>query len=218
MSVPRPAIRVQEGLVPLPELELEYGGRVRDGKIVYRLVGEPGAPVIAVLGGISADRVVAAQGGDAQRGWWEWMVGLGRPLDLRVHQVLTIDYLFGCGDSSGEAVEATLAGDGPVSVPLVTPTDQAHTLAAVTAAVGAEPLCGLIGASYGGAIALSFAVAHPERVQNTLVIGAADRSHPMATAVRVVERRIVQRAAAAGNAAAGVALARALAMTTYART
>ncbi|MDE2772986.1 MAG: alpha/beta fold hydrolase [Gemmatimonadota bacterium] len=215
-GVAHPVIRVREGLVSLSELELEHGGRVRDGKIAYRMVGEPGAPVIAVLGGISADRVVAAaQDGDIHRGWWEWIVGPGRPLDLREHQVLTIDYLFGRGDSSGEAVGATLARDGPVSVPLVTPTDQAHTLAAVTTAVGARPLCGLIGASYGGAVALSFAAAYPERVQNTLVIGAADRSHPMATAVRVVQRRIVQRAAAAGDAAAGVALARALAMTTY---
>lgn len=214
-SLTTPAIPVREGLAPLPELELEHGGRLRNGRVAYRLTGEPGAPVLAVLGGISADRVVAAQHGDTHRGWWEWMVGIGRPLDLRKYQVLTIDYLFGRGDSKAEAVEATLARDGPVPVPLVTPTDQAHALAAVTEAVEVEPLHGLIGASYGGAIALSFAVAYPERAQNILVIGAADRSHPMATAVRIVERRIVQRTAWAGDPGGGVALARALAMTTY---
>ena len=215
-STAQSAVRVEDGLVPLPsELRLEHGGRVLDGHIAYRLFGVPGAPVVAVLGGISADRVVAAQEGDVGRGWWEWMAGIGRPLDPRVHRVLAIDYLFGRGDSIGTTVDAAPPSDDAVPVPLVTPTDQAHTLAAVTEALGVEPLCGLIGASYGGAVALSFAAAYPERVLRTLVIGAADRSHPLATALRVVERRIVQRAVADGDEAGGVALARALAMTTY---
>jgi homoserine O-acetyltransferase len=208
-----PGVRVLDGVVPLTELRLEHGGRVRDGRIAYRLLGISGNPVIGVLGGISADRIVAAQEGDQGRGWWEWMAGLGRPLDLRTHQVLAIDYLFGRGDSIGTVDGAV--GSDPVPVPLLTPTDQAHTLAAVISALGLEPLCGLIGASYGGTVALSFAAAHPDKVLRTMVIAAADRSHPMATAVRVIQRRIVQRAVAVGNEAAGVALARSLAMTTY---
>lgn len=215
LSASHPGVRLQEGFVPLPEIRLEHGGRLVEGRMAYRLLGIPGNPVIGVLGGISADRVVVAQEGDPGRGWWEWMVGVGRPLDLRTHQVLAIDWLFGRGDSSGTTVDATPAGDDPVPVPLFTPLDQAAALAAVLDALGVAPLCGLIGASYGGTVALSFAVAHPEKTLRTLVIAAADRSHPMATAVRVIQRRIVQRAAAAGDPAAGVALARALAMTTY---
>src|SRR5690606_17270629 len=96
-TAPDPTLRVREGFVPLGDFHLEHGGRVEGGRIAYRLLGPPGAPVIGVLGGISADRVVAAQEGDAGRGWWEWMAGVGRPLDLRAHQVLAIDYLFGRG-------------------------------------------------------------------------------------------------------------------------
>ena len=214
-SAPYPALRVQEGFVPLGEFRLEHGGRVVDGRIAYRLVGMPDVPVIAVLGGISADRVVAVQEGDEGRGWWEWMVGIDRPLDLRVYQVLALDYLFGRGDSAGEPVDAFAPGHDPVPVPLVTPTDHAHTLAAVVDTLGLEPLCGLIGGSYGGLVGLSFAIVHPDKVLRTLVIGAADRSHPMATALRVIQRRIVQRAVAVGDDAAGVVLARSLAMTTY---
>ena len=171
--------------------------------------------MIAVLGGISADRVVTVQEQDPGRAWWEWMVGVGHALDTRVHQVLSIDYLFGRGESSGQAVDGDGATAAPQAVPLVTPMDQAHTLAAVTVALELDPLCGLIGASYGGAVALAFAAGYPEQVLRALVIGAADRSHPLATALRVVQRRIVQRAAAAGDEAGGVALARVLAMTTY---
>jgi homoserine O-acetyltransferase len=215
-SAPHPGVRVQDGIVPLPEFPLQHGGRVVDGRMAYRLLGIPGNPVIAVIGGISADRVVAAQEGDQGRGWWEWMVGVGSPLDLRRHQVLAIDYLFGRGDSRGSALDATpTASTDPVPVPLVTPIDQARTLAAVVEGLELAPLSGLIGASYGGTVALSFAALRPDLTLRTLVISAADKSHPMATAVRVVERRIVQRAVAVGNESAGVALARALAMTTY---
>ena len=212
----RDGVRVEDGLAPIPrDFRLDHGGRVVDGSVAYRLLGIPGNPVVAVLGGISADRVVAAQEGDPNPGWWEWMVGVGRPIDLLRHQVLSIDYLCGRGDSTGRVVEATPVASGPIPVPLVTPADQGRALELVTRVLEIEPLCGLVGASYGGSVALAFAAAHPERVLRALVIGAADRSHPLATALRVVQRRVVQRAVAHGDEAAGVALARALAMTTY---
>ena len=72
-----------------------------------------------------------------------------------------------------------------------------------------------MGASYGGAVALAFAAEHPERTRAALVIGAAHRSHPLATALRVVQRRIVQDAIARGDEREGLALSRVLAMTTY---
>ena len=211
-------MRVLEGFAPVPDgLLLEHGGRIVEGRIAYRLAGIPGAPVVCVLGGISADRIVAVQERDTGRGWWEWMVGTGRPLDTRVHQVLSIDYLFGPGESRGAVVKDTRApaASDAVTVPLVTPLDQAHTLAAVTDALELDPLCGLIGASYGGAVALAFAATYTEKLLRACVIGAADSSHPLATAWRVVQRRIVQRAVAVGDEAGGIALARVLAMTTY---
>lgn len=211
-----PGLRVEDGVAPIPrDFRLEHGGRVEDGAVAYRLIGIPGRPVVAVLGGISAHRRVTAQEGDAEKGWWEWAVGSDCPLDLRVHQVLSIDWLCGRGDSTGRVVEAGPASGDLLSIPLLTPTDQARTLDLVMRHLKLEPLCGLVGASYGGSVALAFAAERPDRVQRTLVIAAADRSHPLATALRVVQRRIVQRGIAAGDEAGGVALGRALAMTTY---
>ena len=54
-----------------------------------------------------------------------------------------------------------------------------------------------------------------ERVEQLVVISAADRAHPMATAWRSVQRRIVRFALAAAGPAEGLELARALAMATY---
>jgi homoserine O-acetyltransferase len=64
-------------------------------------------------------------------------------------------------------------------------------------------------------VGLAFAERYPDRVSHLLVIGAADRAHPMSTAWRSTQRRIVRFAAECGKASEGLELARSLAMTTY---
>ncbi len=62
---------------------------------------------------------------------------------------------------------------------------------------------------------LALGASHPERLKRLLVFCAAHRSHPMATGLRALQRRIVELAADAGRESEGLALARELAMTTY---
>ncbi len=62
---------------------------------------------------------------------------------------------------------------------------------------------------------LALGVLYPQRVERLLVLCAAHRSHPMAVGLRVLQRRIVALSADAGRKTEGLALARALAMTTY---
>jgi homoserine O-acetyltransferase/O-succinyltransferase len=64
-------------------------------------------------------------------------------------------------------------------------------------------------------VALAFGERYPDRVARLIVISAADRAHPMASAWRVVQRRIVKFAIESGQPAQGLELARALAMATY---
>ncbi len=64
-------------------------------------------------------------------------------------------------------------------------------------------------------VALAFGERYPDRVARLIVISAADRAHPMASAWRVVQRRIVKFALESGKPAQGLELARALAMATY---
>ena len=64
-------------------------------------------------------------------------------------------------------------------------------------------------------VALAFAEHWPDRVQDLIVISAADRSHPMATAWRSVQRATVRYALKKNDGAEGLRLARALAMATY---
>jgi cystathionine gamma-synthase len=160
------------------------------------LAGEPGLPVVAVLGGISAHAHVVSHSLDERAGWWEWLVGPGKGLDTNQFQVLSVDW-------------ATVTG-APTDT-----ADQAAVLAEAMGPLGIPKLYALIGASYGGMVALTFAERCPGLVERLAVLSAADRTHPMATARRVIQRRIIRLGEASGRHRDGVALARALAITTY---
>lgn len=181
---------------------LADGQPLRHPVLTVRLQGRPGAPVIAVCGGISADRRVADSSG--KTGWWRRIVHPGGAIDLTTFRVLSFEFLPG-----------TAEAESPAAARTVTTRDQARALALALDALDIPALHSFVGSSYGGMIALAFAAACPERVGRLSVLCAADRAHPAATALRGIQRRIVAFAAAQGAPAEGLALARQLAMTTY---
>ncbi len=93
--------------------------------------------------------------------------------------------------------------------------DQAEALRQVVLHLGIRALHAIVGASYGGMVALSFAANHASSVERIVVVSAADKSQVLSTAWRSVQRQIVREALARGEGAAGLKLARALAMATY---
>ena len=198
---------VHEELLTLGgEVPLHHGGSLSGVKIAWRLVGPAGAPVVAALGGISANRRVCGTG-EGPPGWWEQIVGEGRALDTAAFRVLGVDFLGGSGESTGP--------DPGSEFPSISTYDQAEMLLRLMHHLGIASLHAIAGGSYGGMVALAFAERYPDRVARLLVIGAADAPHPMATAWRSTQRGIVRFALEAGDASRGLQLARALAMTTY---
>ena len=182
------------------------GASDEGGRVAYASYGPEDAPTVMVLGGISAHRFVCGDE-DGTPGWWPGVVGLGAPLDPESYRVVGIDYIGGAGASSVPA-------NGP-GVPVVTTEDQADGVKAVLDHLGIDKLHAFIGASYGGMVGLALGARHPDRLARLLVFCAAHRSHPMATGLRALQRRIVELAADAGRESEGLALARQLAMTTY---
>lgn len=164
--------------------------------IEHEIVGPKDAPVVLAVGGISADRHVTT-------GWWARVAGERRAIDTIQHRVLGVDFLDGGRGADGRPERA------------VTTHDQADAIAAVLDERAIETLRAVVGASYGGMVALAFAERYPDRVERLVVIGAAHRAHPMTTARRVIQRRIVELGLDTGRALDALALARALAMTTY---
>ena len=181
---------------------LHYGDMLANPRVCYRLIGPPDAPVVAVLGGISAHRHVA--GSD---GWWRDVVGPGLGVDTTRYRVLGMDYVGGWGGSA--------TPDGKSPFPPISSFDQAQVLREVVAALGVKSLHAIVGASYGGMVGLCFAARHASLVERIVVVSAADRAQILSTAWRSVQRQIVREAIARGDGPSGLKLARALAMATY---
>ncbi len=198
----------REGVFSLGEsLPLFFGGELRKVQLAWRLSGNPSGPTVAALGGISAGRYVYGEK-DEPAGWWDSVVGPHRALDAARFQILGIDYLGGSGASTGP-------GPAEKNFPSLSAYDQARVLHLLLQHLNVPTLHAIVGASYGGMVALAFAQRYPQSVRRIIVISAADRSHPMSTAWRSVQRAIVRYAAAKGEGAEGLKLARALAMATY---
>ncbi|MGY6661358.1 MAG: homoserine O-succinyltransferase MetX [Glycocaulis sp.] len=173
-------------------LELSSGAFVTARGRVY---GPACAPGIIVLGGISAHRFLLGDHAD-RASWWPGIAGPGLALDPLRHQLLAFDFL-------AEEV-----------APFPRVEDQAEALLALADAAGFETFQ-IVGASYGGSIALALAALAPDRVTGLHVLCAAACPHPMTTALRAIQRDIVEFGLARGDGAGGVDLARRLAMTTY---
>lgn len=199
------AVPEREGILEFSDdpLSLHFGGRLNKVRIAWRLVGA--GPLVAALGGISAGRLVTDPRG---QGWWNEVAGPHRALDTRTCQILGFDYLGGSGDTTGPK-------PGQQDFPAISAYDQALMLKSLVEHLDSGPLQAIVGASYGGMVALAFAEHYPELVRHIVVISAADRSHPLSTAWRSVQRAMVRYALKHGDGAEGLRLARALAMTTY---
>ena len=169
----------------------------------FEVIGAPSAPLVVALGGISATKHVCANSLDNAPGWWDGVVGPGKPIDTNRFRVLSIDYVDKGTDARGRPLRE------------VTTHDQADALAAALDHIGAARVHAVVGASYGGMVALAFAERYARRLERLVVIGAAHTAHPMTTARRAVQRRIVEMGLDTGRATEALALARALAMTTY---
>ena len=182
-----------------------HGGAARDVRIRHALYGAAGAPVVVVQGGISANRYAGADGGNA--GWWEDVVGPDCAIDTRRFRVLSIEWLDRADfDAAAPATDACRA---------IGSEDQADTIAALLAELGIRHVHAFVGASYGAMVGLAFAARHPGRVRRLVAIAGAHRAHPLAVAVRNLQREIVRLATRHGDVDAGLDLARRLAMTTY---
>ena len=179
------------------DFRLESGEVLSRPELRVRLYGDASRPVVAVSGGISSGRIVADA--DEAKGWWRDIVCVDGAVDLERFCVLGFDFL-----PNPEETARTLST-----------ADQARALAHALDLLKIERLHAFVGASYGGMVALAFSALFPQRLQRLCVVSAAERAHPAATALRGVQRRIIEFAAQCGEAQEGVALARQLAMVSY---
>jgi homoserine O-acetyltransferase len=197
---------------------LDGGGELQPVTLRYAQYGE------LASGRDNAVLVCHALSGSARAAdWWPELFGPGRPLDPARHCVLCVNVLGSCYGSTGPTslnprTGAPYAGDFPV----VSIVDMVRSQAALLDHLGVERLRCVIGGSIGGMQALAWATLFPGRLAHCVAIGAVPLS-AMGLALSHLQRQAIRgdpawrggRYAPDEPPAAGLALARAIAMCSY---
>jgi len=195
-------IRWRTGVLDLPDpFRLEGGESLHRARIAWQCVGPDEAPLVVVLGGISAHARACARDG---RGWFEAQCGVGRALDTTRYRLLGIDWLGGVDGSAGP--------HGTADFPAVSSADQARALLLLLNRLGVRRVHLLVGASYGGNVAQHLAALLGDRVRHLLQLCAAHQPSQFGLALRQVQRTILDLGDDADTA---LALARSLAVLGY---
>lgn len=126
-----------------------------------------------------------------QSGWWDRMIGPGRPLDPARHFILCANVLGSCMGTTGPA---SLHEDGApwgMRFPVITIADMVRAQRRLLDHLGIDRLRAVIGGSMGGMQALRWAADAPERVENAVIIASAARHSAQNIAFHEVGRQAI---------------------------
>jgi homoserine dehydrogenase len=165
------------------------------------------APVVVIVGGITASPLPFGDGGPAGEPWWP---ALRAPdlVDPARHTVL-------CPGWPGNGSTWRGFDDAGAAVPALSVRGLADLLATWLDGVACTQPVTFIGASLGGMVGLAFAARHPARCARLITISAGLRPDGWGTATRHVQRELVRDGLRQGDVATGMIRARQLGMLTY---
>lgn len=164
---------------------LEGGGQLSQVTLAYETWGQlnaSGTNAVLVCHALTGDAHAAGPSGPGQptAGWWDEMIGPGRPLDSNRYFVVCVNVLGGCQGTTGPA--STNPADGRpygARFPLVTIRDIVRTQAMLANRLGIERWLSVVGGSMGGMQALEWAVMFPERVASVVSVASTAEASPM---------------------------------------
>lgn len=175
---------------------MKRGGVLHNARIAYETWGRQNKArdnSILILTGLSPNAHVAANADDPTPGWWEAMVGPGKPIDTERWHVICVNSLGSCKGSTGPASLNPSTGEPyRLEFPALSIEDIADAAAFVVRALGIERLGCVIGNSMGGMSALALLTRHPGLVRSHINISGAAHALPFAIALRSLQREAIR--------------------------
>ncbi|MBT9491236.1 MAG: homoserine O-acetyltransferase [Paucibacter sp.] len=179
---------------PLP---LRSGLELRDYEMVYETYGTLNATrsnAVLVCHALNASHHVAGTyaGQDKSEGWWDNLIGPGKPLDTSKFFVIGINNLGSCFGSTGPRdINPATAKVYGADFPVVTVQDWVDAQARVLDQLGITQLAAVLGGSLGGMQALDWALRYPERLRHCIAIATAPALSAQNIAFNEVARRAI---------------------------
>ena len=178
-------------------IRLRSGAELASYDIAYETYGELNAArsnAVLVCHALNASHHVAGFYSEDKGnvGWWDNLVGPGKPLDTGRFFVVGSNYLGSCFGSTGPAsINPATGKPWGADFPVVTVEDWVEAQARLADHLGIERFAGVIGGSLGAMQALQWTLSYPERVRHALVIAAAPRLTPQNIAFNEVARQAI---------------------------
>jgi homoserine O-acetyltransferase len=178
-------------------IRLKSGAEIDRYELAYETYGTLDAArsnAVLVCHALNASHHVAGvyAGDERNVGWWDNLVGPGKPLDTERFFVIGVNNLGGCHGSTGPAsVNHATGQPWGASFPLVTVEDWVEVQARLADRLGIEQFAAVMGGSLGAMQALQWAMSYPQRVRHSLVIAAAPKLSAQNIAFNEVARQAI---------------------------
>ena len=177
-------------------LPLQSGASLRDYHLAFETYGTLDADAsnaVLVCHALNASHHVAGvyEGQDKSEGWWDNMIGPGKPVDTEKFFVIGVNNLGSCFGSTGPMHLHPDTGEVyGADFPVVTVEDWVNAQARLLDRLGITQLAAVLGGSLGGMQALSWTLQYPERVRHAVVVASA----PNLTAENIAFNEVARRA------------------------
>src|SRR5437763_2933880 len=177
-------------------LRLDCGIDLSPFQIAYQTYGELNAArsnAVLICHALTGDQHVAnVHPVTGKSGWWETMVGPGRPIDTERYFVISPNVVGACMGTTGPAsLDPGTGNPWGLEFPVITIRDMVRAQAMLLDHLGIETLFAVVGGSLGGMQVLQWAVSYPQRVFAALPIAAATRHSAQNIAFHEVGRQAV---------------------------
>jgi homoserine O-acetyltransferase/O-succinyltransferase len=182
-------------------LALQSGAVLPRYELVYETYGTLNADrsnAVLVCHALNASHHVAGRHADASgqplpksEGWWDNLIGPGKPVDTDRFFVVGVNNLGSCFGSTGPTHENPATGEPwGADFPVVTVEDWVNAQARLLDALGITTLAAVLGGSLGGMQTLSWTLQYPDRVRHAVVVASA----PNLTAENIAFNEVARRA------------------------
>ncbi|WP_310599903.1 homoserine O-acetyltransferase [Desulfobulbus sp.] len=182
---------------PPGEMVLDSGARLGPITLAYETLGQLNADrsnAILILHAFSGDSHVAGylREDDERPGWWDNMVGPGKPVDTDRYFVICSNILGGCSGSTGpSSVNPATGKPYGLGFPMVTIKDMVRAQKHLVDHLGIGKLMSLVGGSVGGMQVLRWCADYPERVGSAIPLATTTRHSAQAIAFNEVARQAI---------------------------
>lgn len=179
-------------------LVLASGRSLTHVEVAYETYGELNAArdnAIFVCHALTGDAHAAGHHGDpARRGWWDNLIGPGKPLDTDRFFVISPNLLGGCQGTTGPLSTDPATGRAyGLDFPLIAMSDFVALHRRLLAHLGVERLLAAVGGSLGGMQVLQWAIEAPEQVGAAVVVASSSRLTAQNIAFSAVAREAIMR-------------------------